>query len=71
MKLYLYNQQDGQIFSAIDIGDISDETKEAINTTISFLESNAITDRYKKLVLANGCKVVHDEDNENPVVKFK
>jgi hypothetical protein len=62
MKLFLYDEKHHQVYDMIDLGELSNKEIILLQKVAYFLGKNAITDRYKSLVVADSYTQTYPED---------
>lgn len=61
MKLFIHDEKHEQINGSLELGNLSVESLALLEKIVEFLDSEGITDRYKRLVFADGYKQTYPD----------
>ena len=71
MQLFIYDEKHEQVPGAIDLGNLTQHEEAIVQKIIAFLDSKQITDRYKRLILANRYRLSFDSgDVESRIIFY-
>ena len=73
-KLFIHDEKHEQVIGELDLGEITKKEEILIGKIIKFLADNELTDRYKRLVLAEDFKRIYENKDifevEDPEIEF-
>ncbi len=70
MNLYYYDDKHAFINGTLDLGPLTEEQLALLSKVIIFLDQNYITNRYKRLILAESYKSEYDSESGTSEIIF-
>ena len=62
MKLFIYDEKHERVLDELELDPLTPDQADLLHAVIEFLGRNRLTDRYSRLVIANGYETVLDEE---------